>query len=245
MENHQRYQRGYGNTLGLIIKAMGECNKGERVLWESAPVHNGHIMKGHHFAVQKREGVMSRKLFVTIIVLFCLTVSSSVRAQQSEITLVQRSNWWLVHHNEIEKVINLAYYSWVDGDGDTFLSCFTPDVVWYWTPAADPGSYSVWLAGKDGLKNRADRAEEVKKYFSGRFLVVRSINVLPEDGEQWSTKGEAGNAHGIAVAKVNQTSINKETGETTLHPYMDTYMMKRIDGKWMISGVIREVMATP
>ena len=157
--------------------------------------------------------------------------------------MVKASNYWLVHHNEIEKVINLAYYSWVDGDGDTYLSCFTPDVVIYGTNASDPGSYGVGIAGKDELKTIiADRAEEVKENYTSRWLTVRHIHVKPEDLEKWQTRGEAGNAHGIAVAAVWGTSIDKETGETTPYQYMFTYMMKRIKGKWMITGIIRKVM---
>ena len=182
---------------------------------------------------------MSRKLFITITVLVCITLSSSAWSQGE---MVKASNNWLVHHNEIEKVINLAYYSYVDGDGDTYLSCFTPDFVGYGTSASDPGSCGVWIAGKDELKTNADRAEEVKENFSGRWLTVRHVHVKPEDQEKWFSAGEAGNAHGIAVAKVNATSINKETGETTSHQYMVTQMMKRINGKWMITGVIYKVM---
>ena len=188
---------------------------------------------------------MYRKIFYAIFVsLICLTFSTSAWSQGD---MVKASNYWLVHHNEIEKVINLAYYSWVDGDGDTYLSCFTPDVVWYYsdgfiTPVSDPGQYNVWMVGKDELKkNVADKAEEVKENFTERWLVVRNIHVK-RDLEEWLETGEVGNGHGIAVARVSEISINKETGETTPHIYFDHYMMKRINGKWMISGVIRKVI---
>ena len=64
--------------------------------------------------------------------------------------------------------------------------------------------------------------EEDKENFTSRWLVVRHIHTKPEDHEKWLSVGEFGNAHGIAVAKVNETSINKETGETTSHQYMVT-----------------------
>ena len=161
-----------------------------------------------------------RTLFYIVIGVLCFTCARKVMTENFEEKIKTAEDC---------KQVRLVIYREIEGffkkDPEQVYSCYSPeDFVGYFCAPDDKSEWIVWDAGPEAVRTYADNAKGFKGDPENHRAYVKCVNV----------KGN----HAIAVAHQFYTRTDTETRERFRWWFESAFMLKKIRGKWKITGFV-------